>query len=186
VVVITGDLVDGSTIVNHNVLSPINKIKSPVYFVIGNHEIYDGLDRVIPIFKKLKMKVLRDTNSKFQNINFIGIDYSDLKKEISAKLDKIEIDKHRTNILLYHATVFRLKELERRGIALHLAGHTHDGQIFPFSLFVKLLYPYTKGVYKRGNSTVLVSPGTGTWGPPMRLGSYNEIYLINLRKKKLQ
>jgi predicted MPP superfamily phosphohydrolase len=25
--------------------------------------------------------------------------------------------------------------------------------------------------------------GTGTWGPPMRLGSFNEINLINLKKK---
>jgi predicted MPP superfamily phosphohydrolase len=183
VVVLTGDLVDGSSIVNNKILSPINKIKSPVYFVVGNHEIYDGLDRVIPIFKRTKMKILRDTKSNFQNINFIGIDYSDSKKEISQKLDKIEIDKHRTNILLYHAPMFRLKELEKKGIALHLAGHTHDGQIFPFSLFVKLLYPYTKGLYKSSNSAVFVSPGTGTWGPPMRLGSFNEINLINLRKK---
>lgn len=184
VVVITGDLVDGSTIVNHKVLSPINEIKSPVYFVIGNHEIYDGLDRVIPVFKKIDMKILRDTKHKFQNINFIGIDYSDSKKEISKKLDKIEVDKHRTNILLYHAPMFKLKELEKKGIALHLAGHTHDGQIFPFNLFIKLLYPYAKGIYKSSNSAVFVSPGTGTWGPPMRLGSYNEINLINLRKKK--
>jgi len=185
VVVLTGDLVDGSSIVNNKILSPINKIKSPIYFVIGNHEIYDGLDRVIPIFKRTKMKILRDTKSKFQNINFIGIDYSDSKKEISQKLDKIEIDKHRTNILLYHAPMFRLKELEKKGIALHLAGHTHDGQIFPFSLFLKLLYPYTKGLYKSNNSAVFVSPGTGTWGPPMRLGSFNEINLINLIKKKI-
>jgi predicted MPP superfamily phosphohydrolase len=185
VVVLTGDLVDGSSIVNNKILSPINKIKSPIYFVVGNHEIYDGLERVIPIFKRTKMKILRDTKSNFQNINFIGIDYSDSKKEISQKLDKIEIDKHRTNILLYHAPMFRLKELEKKGIALHLAGHTHDGQIFPFSLFVKLLYPYTKGIYKSSNSAVFVSPGTGTWGPPMRLGSFNEINLINLRKKKI-
>jgi len=186
VVVITGDLVDGSSVISKKILSPINKINSRVYFVIGNHEIYEGLDRVIPVLKKLKMKILRDADNRYKEINFIGIDYSDSRKEISYKLKKMKLDKNKVNILLYHAPMFKLKELEEKGICLHLAGHTHDGQIFPFSLFVRLLYQYTSGLYKSksGNSSVFVSQGTGTWGPPMRLGSHNEISLISLRKKK--
>jgi hypothetical protein len=132
------------------------------------------------------MKILRDTTNKFKEVNFIGIDYSDSRKEISSKLERIKLNKNKTNILLYHAPMFKLRDLEKKGICLHLAGHTHDGQIFPFSLLVRLLYRYTKGLYKSksGDSSVFVSSGTGTWGPPMRLGSYNEISLINLRKKK--
>jgi predicted MPP superfamily phosphohydrolase len=183
VVVITGDLVDGSTLINSKILSPINKIKSPVYFTVGNHEIYDGLERVMPILQKTKMRIIRNGKSKFREITFIGVDYSDSKRIISEKLNKIEFDKDKINVLLYHAPIFRLKELERRGIDLHLAGHTHNGQIFPLNLFVKFLYPYSIGFHKSENSNVLVSAGSGTWGPPMRLGSYNEINLINLKKK---
>jgi uncharacterized protein len=182
VVVITGDLVDGSTLINKDILSPINEIKSPVYFVIGNHEIYEGLDRIMPIFKKTKMRILRNARAKFRDITFIGLDYSDFKRRVSENLNKINIDKDKISILLYHAPVFRLKELEKKGIDLHLAGHTHNGQIFPLNLFVKLLYPYSTGFHKSENSNVLVSAGTGTWGPPMRLGSTNEINLINLKK----
>ena len=183
VVVITGDLVDGSTIINKKILSPINKIKSPVYFIVGNHEIYEGLDRIIPILSSTKMRIIRNGKNKFRDINFIGIDYSDSKKEIFEKLNKIEIDKNKVNILLYHAPIFKLNELEKMGIGLHLAGHTHNGQIFPLNLFVKILYPYSIGLHNSENSSVFVSPGSGTWGPPMRLGSRNEINLINLKKK---
>ena len=184
VVVITGDLVDGSTVISNGILSSINKIKSPVYFVVGNHDIYEGLDKIMPVLKKLKMKVLRDTKVKFKDVNFIGIDYSDFKEEISEKLNKINVDKNKVNILLYHAPMFTLEELNKKGIDLHLAGHTHDGQIFPFNLFIRLMYQYPRGLYKSGDSSIFVSSGTGTWGPPMRLGSSNEINLINLISKK--
>jgi uncharacterized protein len=184
VVVITGDLVDGSTMMSTDILSPINEIKSPVYFVIGNHEVYEGLDRLMPILKRTKMKILRDTKSKFREITFIGTDYSDFKRKVSEKLNNMQIDKEGINVLLYHAPIFKLHELEKKGITLHLAGHTHSGQIFPLNLFVKLLYPYSVGVHKSEDSNVIVSAGTGTWGPPMRLGSRNEINLINLKKKQ--
>jgi uncharacterized protein len=181
-VVITGDLIDVSSRINSNLLSPINKIKSPVYFVIGNHEIYEGLDKLIPILNKIKMKIIRNDKSKFKEITFIGVDYSDSKDEILKRLNKIEIDKNDINILLYHSPKFSLKELEKMGIKLHLAGHTHNGQIFPLNLFVKFLYPYSIGFHKSEKSNLFVSAGSGTWGPPMRLGSTNEINLINLKK----
>ncbi len=183
-VVITGDIVDGSTKISTDLFSPINKIKAPVYFCVGNHEIYEGLDRVLPILNKTKMKILRGQQSKLGELNIIGIDYNDSRRKILIKLNKMGLSKKYKNILLYHAPIFRLKKLEKHGIDLHLAGHTHNGQIFPMNLFVGLFYPYPSGYYKSKNSAVITSPGTGTWGPPMRLGSTNQINLINLKKHK--
>ncbi|MBT7903597.1 hypothetical protein HN587_07070 [Candidatus Woesearchaeota archaeon] len=75
-------------------------------------------------------------------------------------------------------------EAEKAGINLQLAGHTHNGQIFPFNFVVKAVFPHVRGLYKINNLNLYVSPGTGTWGPPMRLGSSNEITVINLVSKK--
>jgi uncharacterized protein len=183
VVVITGDLVDGSTLITKDILSPINKIKSPVYFVVGNHEIYEGLYRVMPLLEKTKMKLLRDGKSKFRDITFIGIDYAEMKKKVYKKLDEIKIDKNNVNILLYHAPIFNTDYLEEKGIDLHLAGHTHGGQLFPLSFLVRLIFPYVKGLHTYKNSSVFVSSGVGTWGPPMRLGSNCEIDVIKLKRK---
>ena len=68
-------------------------------------------------------------------------------------------------------------------IDLMLSGHTHNGQIFPFNLIVKLKFKYIYGLYKNNLSKLYVSSGSGCWGPRLRLGSSNEI--VNIRLKKL-
>ncbi|MAI00671.1 MAG: metallophosphoesterase, partial [Gammaproteobacteria bacterium TMED183] len=63
---------------------------------------------------------------------------------------------------------------------LMLSGHTHNGQIFPFSLLVRLRFRTVYGIYRRLNSMLYVSSGSGTWGPRMRLGTQNEIIRIEI------
>jgi predicted MPP superfamily phosphohydrolase len=81
-------------------------------------------------------------------------------------------------VLLKHQPV-----IERDSLAyfdLQLSGHTHGGQIFPFGLFTKLIYPVGFGLTSHNNSWVYVSRGTGTWGPPMRIFAGAEITLFEL------
>jgi len=65
------------------------------------------------------------------------------------------------------------------GVELQLSGHTHGGQLFPWSLAVRAAFPYVKGLHRveAGGAAglVYVNRGTGYWGPPMRLGSPPEI-----------
>ena len=63
---------------------------------------------------------------------------------------------------------------------LMLSGHTHNGQIFPFNLIVKLKFKYIYGLYQNKKSRLYVSSGSGCWGPKLRIGSSNEIININL------
>ncbi len=63
---------------------------------------------------------------------------------------------------------------------LQLSGHTHKGQIFPFSLLVGMAFPHLAGDYRLPNGGLLhVSRGTGTWGPPMRFLAPPEITVID-------
>ena len=66
---------------------------------------------------------------------------------------------------------------------LLLSGHTHDGQIWPFTYLVRMVYPYVAGQYQIHDMTLIVTRGTGTWGPRMRLWKPGEISLITLRKQ---
>jgi hypothetical protein len=183
VVFITGDLVDGSAPINEHMIDPINDIKAPIYYVIGNHEIYEGLDKIMPVLSKTKMKILRNEISKFQGIKIIGLDYVEGNKYVNEKIKEYKL--RGPSILLYHAPSIKADDLSERGINLHLAGHTHSGQIFPFNLFVRIAFPYVYGLHKSGDekSYVNISSGAGTWGPPMRLCSSSEINVINLTKK---
>ena len=53
-------------------------------------------------------------------------------------------------------------------------------QIVPFNLVVGRVFEQTVGLFKEGRTQLYVSPGTGTWGPVMRLGSRGEVTLFEV------
>lgn len=83
-------------------------------------------------------------------------------------------------VLLSHRPT-HLEAASRSGVGLMLSGHTHAGQIWPFSLLVQRVYPVLAGRAQVGDMTLIVSRGTGTWGPRMRLWRRGEISRIRLR-----
>jgi len=177
VVFITGDMVSGGAVFREDTLSPLGDLKAETFFVNGNHEHYDGTEEIEKALRRLGITVLNDEKIDMGEIEVVGVDYHrDGSRAISA-LDKISISANKPTILLSHVPL----DPKNDRIDLILAGHTHAGQIFPFNFFVGLRYGFTKGLYELGDTRLYVSPGTGTWGPPMRLGSRNEITCLRLR-----
>ena len=84
-------------------------------------------------------------------------------------------------ILMSH-TPWETEDAARDGVGLMLSGHTHNGQIWPFTYLVKLVYPRIYGNYKVGGMSLIVCRGTGTWGPRMRLWNRSELLRITLRR----
>ena len=73
-------------------------------------------------------------------------------------------------------TIKCLPASELHKMDLILAGHTHGGQIFPFTLLVRWHEKFLKGLYQITARTQLyVHSGTGFWGPPIRFLAPNEI-----------
>ena len=66
-----------------------------------------------------------------------------------------------------------------------LSGHTHNGQVIPFNLVVRRVFPRTVGLFREGGTHLYVSPGTGTWGPVMRLGSRGEVTLFDIHPTRI-
>jgi hypothetical protein len=61
------------------------------------------------------------------------------------------------------------------------AVRTHAGQFFPWTFVIHLVHgPHAAGLSRRGRLWVYVSAGTGTWGPPVRLGTRPELTLLRL------
>jgi hypothetical protein len=84
-------------------------------------------------------------------------------------------------ILLAHQPA-NFREAVQQGVDLQLSGHTHGGQLFPFSLVVAVAWPYSVGYYRHGAGQLYVSRGTGFWGPPLRVGSPPEIVKVTLTR----
>jgi predicted MPP superfamily phosphohydrolase len=75
--------------------------------------------------------------------------------------------------------------LAKRGVALTLSGHTHWGQLALPTFGWSLASPFLKhamGAYRDENSLLYISPGTGYWGIPFRLGAFPEVTLVRLRR----
>ena len=67
---------------------------------------------------------------------------------------------------------------------LMLSGHTHKGQIWPFTYFSQRAHPLHAGRYDVGKgSVVYTSRGTGTWGPPIRFLAPPEVTVIEVVRK---
>lgn len=180
VVFITGDMVDGSARLHKHTFKAIDNLKMPVFFVTGNHETYEGLDEVFRVLKDTKLRILQGELVDFKGIQVIGVGYHYGKEHLKNTLSKLEIDSEKPSILLYHLPQ-ELENAHEAGIDLQLSGHTHNGQMIPFNFLVKLMFPYMQGFYDYKGTKLYVSQGTGTWGPPMRLGSRCEMILISLK-----
>jgi len=181
IVLITGDTADGSAKLHPYMFDAIDDLKCPVFLGIGNHDVYEGLENVIKVLKTTKINVLRDEIVEFEGLQIIGVDYSLERNYLKKILPQIEIDKFKPSILMYHVPT-EVDVAAETGIDLQISGHTHKGQFFPFSILGRLVFPYFNGLYNYKGTQLYVTQGTGTWGPPMRLGSKNEITLINLKK----
>ena len=97
---------------------------------------------------------------------------------MKAFLGSLHLDRSKASILLNHAPT-RLPIVEQTGFSLQLSGHTHGGQMFPFTFFPRLVFgPFTTGLHHFGSLQVYTSSGAGTWGPPVRVGTRPEIVLI--------
>jgi predicted MPP superfamily phosphohydrolase len=183
IVFITGDMVDGSARLHTHTFGAINKLKAPVFFITGNHETYEGLNEVFRVLRNTDMRILRDEMVESMGIQVIGVEYSFDRNHMETILSKLKINNEIPSIMLYHLPR-ELDSVSNAGIGLQLSGHTHAGQMFPFNYLVRLMFRYMHGIYKYNGTYLHVSPGTGTWGPPMRLGSRCEITLINLKAEK--
>lgn len=90
---------------------------------------------------------------------------------------------YRPWILLDHQPKGIEKEHRGRLPDFALSGHTHDGQFFPITLIIDYVWKLAYGKGALGGVLWLVSSGFDCWGPPVRVGSDSEIWVIKFKAK---
>jgi predicted MPP superfamily phosphohydrolase len=190
-IALTGDLAEGSVAQFGHDARHLRDLAAPhgVFFVTGNHEYFHDLDGWLAFLAESGIRVLRNQRVAIGNgretFDLLGVDDHDggriamghgpdLEKSLEGS------DPARARVLLAHQPRI-IEEASRKNIGLVLSGHTHGGQIWPFSYLVYLQQPYVKGLILHKGTQLYISSGTGFWGPPMRLGTTAEISLITLR-----
>jgi predicted MPP superfamily phosphohydrolase len=184
VVFIAGDLYDGTKVEPRELISSWKNLDVPhgVYFVTGNHEEFGDSRDYTDAVKGAGIRVLDNEKITLEGLQIVGVNDRDLvdADHLRVILESTDISRNRASILLAH-TPSRLAVAEQAGISLQLSGHTHRGQIFPFTWFTYRIFgSYTYGLSRLGELITYTSSGVGTWGPPLRLGTQSEIVLIEL------
>jgi len=188
VLVSTGGLVDGLTDSITHLAGPLAAIDAPMgkFAVLGNHELMMGIDQSVAFHELAHMRVLREESILIDGrLRIAGVDHTGRRPPADQGLraDESKVlapaDDGVATVLLKHEPDVEDASLGR--FRLQLSGHTHNGQIFPFRYFVGLRYPRRVGRYELGKgSTLYVTPGTGTWGPRLRVLAPPEITVITL------
>ncbi len=193
VIVITGDLIDGKPSAVQHVIDSLGQLnaKHGVYYVVGNHEYYWGIETVLGSLRNTGMTILLNENKvvDIQGSKLMISGITDpaarlIQPHRPPDIAKASLGMDRTDfkILLAHQpSVY--PHAEKLKYDLQLSGHTHAGQFFPFSLFIGFAHKYSRGLYQHKDMHVYVNPGTGYWGPANRFGIPAEITLLELKTK---
>ncbi len=187
-----GDLIDGygereQAMARH--LSECRCRSGRKLAVIGNHDVYSGVDHSRMMHELAGLELLEERSETIDGWLFIhGLRdpaYGGRAVPGDARHQPTfaPIPDHCFSILLEHRPdVFP----EMPPYGLILSGHTHNGQIFPFNYLVKLQYPRPIGrlVQLERGMRFYNTPGTGLWGPPFRLLAPPEVTLFVLRHQE--
>ncbi|MFY0476152.1 metallophosphoesterase [Achromobacter marplatensis] len=190
--VITGDLVDGTTAARVADVLPLQALRARhgVYAIPGNHEYYAEYQRWLPAFDKLGLRLLLNDHVTLtpngKRLVLAGVTdrmaaaYDQPTPDVKQALAGVQADD--PVILLSHRPAGAALNAEA-GAGLQLSGHTHGGQILGPHLLTQLANEgYVSGRYQVGGMSLYVSNGTGLWpGFPIRLGRPSEITQIVLR-----
>jgi len=189
IILITGDITDIDVFRFKGYLDALSKLSAThgVWAVAGNHEYYMRFDIFENMCAEAGINILANSNAEIDsNFFVVGLvddesgRFHNMPPDIDAAME--DVDTTKPVIMMYHRPR-RFKKAVEMGVDLQLAGHTHAGQIPPIDLIVWLIYKYHYGLFKYRDSYIYTSSGAGTWGPPMRTFSRNEIALIELVKE---
>ncbi len=191
-VVLLGDIFEGHTTPGPELLGALHRLSAPlgVWGVLGNHEFHGNRSNNLALFESAGVHILANAWVEPKSgLILAGVEdltYNGDPARTAASLAQALAGRPPgATILLSHAPL-PADAIAGKGVDLMLSGHTHGGQIWPFGYLVRQRFPLLEGRYDFGGMTAIVSRGTGTWGPRMRLWHPAEIVRVTLHSSSKQ
>lgn len=181
-VFISGDMFDGTKADLDWLVAPWSKLSLPrgMYFVTGNHEEFTSRNKFVDVIARTGIRVLNNEKVDVDGLQIVGVHDGEAgePRTLRALLQSMQLDDRRPSILLAHQPS-NLAIAAEAGISLQLSGHTHGGQIWPWSWVARLVHGrFNYGLNRLRKLQVFTSSGVGTWGMPMRVGTKSEIVFL--------
>lgn len=203
IIVITGDLIDSRRTNISAVKEFVEKITNiaPVYYVLGNHEArLQNVELVEQAIQKTGVKILRNKVIDLtENVELIGLDdpahYVTIEQKVKGQMeDLVELklkelikSNNKFKVLITHRPEL-IDAYAKYNVDLVFTGHAHGGQIrLPWigGIFApgQGYFPkYTKGIYRKKDTRLVVSRGIGNSKFPFRVNNRPELVFVTLEK----
>ena len=195
-VAVTGDLIDDRAEDVAVYAKTLGALEAPlgVYMIPGNHDVYAGWEEVEHALRGAQLGTLLVNEATLLEregalLALVGTGdpaggrrgAARAAPDIERALARVPAD---VTVVAFAHNPALWPSLAKRGVALTLSGHTHWGQFalpkFGWSLASPFL-EHAMGAHVDDRSALYISPGTGYWGIPFRLGASPEVTLVTLR-----
>jgi uncharacterized protein len=197
IIAVTGDLIDDRPEDVATYARALGSLTAPlgVFMIPGNHDVYAGWDAVERALRdaKLGTVLVNDMELVTRGESAIAIvgtgdpaggarGNSRAAPDVERALSRVP---EGTVVVAFAHNPALWPALATRGVALTLSGHTHWGQLAVPTLGWSLASPFLEhamGAHQQQDALLYISPGTGYWGIPFRLGASPEVTLVTLRR----
>ena len=186
-VVISGDMINAANTLEcpeieavERLLAQLHSVKG-TYAVVGNHDPEVSDPDFQDFLKASDIHLLNDSVFADNDLQLVGRTTC-TKPHLPLSALMQNLDSQRLTVVLDHDPIGIPQAVEAHA-DLVLCGHTHRGQVFPLAWFVRFLYSKQQlwGISRSGDTTSIVSAGTGFFTMPMRIGSDCEVVCIDIR-----
>ena len=197
-IALTGDLVDDRSEDVPTFARAIAGLAAPdgIFVIPGNHDIYAGWDEVERGLRETGVgrilvndaHVLRRGGASLALVGTgdpAGHGAGAAGPDLDLALARARAAAPGASVVALAHNPALWPALAERGVALTLSGHTHWGQLAIPSRGWSLASPFQRfamGAHREGDALLYISPGTGYWGIPFRIGALPEVTLVRLRR----
>ena len=208
IVCVVGDIFDNQySAIKHpdKLIELFNQIKSKygMYAVLGNHDVEEPIlcgftfndddlenklasKEMLDFIKKSGMVLLYDENVIINDsVNLYGRadqerpNLGNITRKESGDIFK-EVDTTKPLFVLDHEPR-EYDEFEKAGVDLMMAGHTHDGQLWPTKIATDIIWENAYGLWVKNAFHAITTSGLGLFGPNMRVGTIAEVCIIHVK-----
>lgn len=158
--------------------------KVGAFAIGGNHEVYtEGAGADIAGFLRRGSWVYLEDSTVCAEVACIT-GRMDLQKERALDVERkplalLEPGNKLPWLLMDHQPKGIEPEYSGRLPDFALSGHTHKGQFFPGTVIINWVWRLAYGFGVLDSVRWLVSSGVDSWGPPVRIGSDTEMWLLH-------
>jgi len=190
-IAVTGDLITSGESYVAAVAEELGKLsaRDGVWACMGNHDYFTDGDQLAGALEANGLRVLRNRGETLARgaarLYLAGVDDTWTRRHDVAAALRARPAGAPAVLLAHDPDLF--VQAAGHGVDLTLSGHTHGGQFAVPGVtrrwnLARVMTRFTAGLFHEGRSTLYVSRGLGTTGPPVRLGARPEIALLELRR----